>query len=156
MWRVKEHSTKTEIVIYRTLLVIAAAVLLILIAGTIYGLIRQDNVPEAPEFTHAGGGEDIFSGLGTLRIPTADHEPETLIISIAFPYNRYDRPFSEELASRLSWFKTATTQYLGAFTAEDLAALDIETINNELLSLYNAALRLGQIRELYILEFIQL
>ena len=156
MIQVKEHNSKKWVMIYRILLIIAAVLILVLIIGTIYGLLKRDNTDSAPPAHGISDDENIFSGIGTLRIPTADPEPETLIINIAFPYNRNDRAFFEELASRLSWFRTTTQQYLGALSAEELSLLDVETINQELLNRFNAALRLGQIRELYILEYMQL
>jgi len=155
MKRIEDRPAQTSVIIYRVLIIIAAALALILIAGTIYGFAKRGN-DAVSRITDAAGGENIFSGLGTMRIPTADPDPETLIINIAFPYDRNDRPFSEELASQVAWFKTATAQYLGAFTAEELSALDTDTINKELLTRFNSALRLGQIKELYILEFMRL
>ena len=156
MIQVKEHYPKKWVMIYRILLIIAAVLILVLIIGTIYGLLKRENTDPVPPAHGISDDENIFSGIGTLRIPTADPEPETLIINIAFPYNRNDRAFFEELASRLSWFRTATHQYLGALSAEELSLLDITTINQELLDRFNSALRLGQIRELYILEYMQL
>jgi len=154
MKRVERRPLQAAVLVYRILLGIAAALVLVLITGTIYGFAKRGK--SAAPVPEAVGGDDIFSGIGRLRIPTSDPEPETLIISIAFPYDKNDRPFSEELASRLSWFRTATTQYLGAFTAEELAAMDTDTVNKELLTRYNSALRLGQIKELYITEFMRL
>jgi len=156
MKRVENRPLQAIDFVYRGLIIIAAALALILIIGTIYGLARRGKTPAENAFGELTVSEGVFSGLGKMRIPTADPEPETLVISVAFPYNKDDRPFSEELASRLSWFKTATTDYLGAFTADQLAALDIDAINKELLTRYNSALRLGQIKELYILEYMRL
>ena len=157
MKKVEERPPQTSVLVYRVLLIIAAALILILIIGTIYGFIKRGRTSAVPPpASFSGEGESIFSGLGKMRIPTADPEPETLIISIAFPYDKNDRPFFEELAARTSWFKTATTEYLGALTSEELAALDTGTINKELLHRYNSVLRLGQIRELYILEYMRL
>ncbi|GHV85933.1 flagellar basal body protein FliL [Spirochaetia bacterium] len=154
MKRVEEHPPQNMVILYRVLLCTAAVLVFILIAGTIYGFVKRGKSPEAvPE---AAGGESLFSGLGTMRIPTADPEPETLVISIAFPYNKNDRPFSEELASRLTWFKSSTTEYLGAFSAQELTALSTDTINQELLNRYNSVLKLGQIKEIYILEYMRL
>jgi len=154
MKRIEERHPQAVMIVYRVLIGIAAVMVIILIAGTIYGFVKRGkSAAPAPE---AAGGENIFSGIGRLRIPTADPQPETLIISIAFPYDKNDRPFSEELASRLSWFKAATTDYLGAFTAEEIAALDTDMVNKELLKRYNSQLRLGQIKELYITEFMRL
>ena len=155
MKRVEKRPLQAVDFVYRGLIVVAAALALILLIGTIYGLVKKGKTP-AEGASVETVSEGVFSGLGKMRIPTADPEPETLVISVAFPYNKDDRPFSEELASRLSWFKTATTEYLGAFTAEELAALDMDTINRELLARYNSALRLGQIQELYILEYMRL
>ena len=143
--------------IYRVLITITAVLVFILLAGTIYGIVKRGKGGSAaPPAASPGTDESIFSGMGTLRIPTADSEPEIVIISIAFPYNKNDRPFSEELASRLSWFKTAASGYFGSFSAEEFDALDIDAAKAELLRRFNAELRLGQIRELYITDFMRL
>ena len=155
MKRIVERRPQTSVMVYRVLIVIAIMLALILIVGTIYGLVKQGKTGPGSE-TNAAGGENIFSGIGTMRIPTADPNPETVIIRVAFPYDKNDRPFSEELASQIAWFKTATAQYLGAFTAEELSAADVDIINSELLVRYNSTLRLGQIKELYIEEFMRL
>ena len=158
MKRVEERPPQTSMIVFRALVIIAAVLVFILIVGTIYGFVKRGRSVVSPELSvqDIAEEESIFSSLGTMRIPTADPEPETLVISIAFPYNKNDRPFSEELASRLSWFKTATTQYFGALTAEELSVLDTDTVNKELLTRFNSVLRLGKIRELYILEFLRL
>jgi len=156
MKRIEKRQLKTAELVYRGLLVVIGALLLVLITGTIYGLVKKRAAPEKEAVSGDAVLKSTFSGLGIMRIPTADPEPETLVISIAFPYDKNDRPFSEELASSLSRFKTATAQYLGAYTAEVLKAMDTNTINKELLSRYNSALRLGKIKELYILEYMLL
>ncbi|MDR2072368.1 MAG: flagellar basal body protein FliL [Spirochaetaceae bacterium] len=148
-------------ILYRVLVGILIIVVAILLGGTVYGLIRKGTRPAeealAVSASETGTEESgIFSGLGTMRIATADPEPETLIISLAFPYDKTDRSFSEELASRISAFKSVTEEYLGAFTAAELAVLDEAALNAELLSRYNAILRLGQIKKLFILEYMQL
>jgi len=156
MKRVEERRPQTALIVFRVLLIIAAALALILIIGTIFGLAKKGKTETPPPAAEAGPNDSIFSGLGTLRIPTAGSESETVIITIAFPYNKNDRPFSEELASRISWFKSTVTDYLGAFTAAEIAELNTDTINQELLKRFNAELRLGQIRELYITDFMRL
>ena len=159
MKRVEERPPGAALRLYRILIWVVIALGIILAAGTVYGLARRRAGPSGapPEVPQDGeNGESVFSGLGTLRIPTADPEPETLLVSIAFPYDKNDRPFAEELASRVSFFKTAAAEYLGAMGAEELAALDMDTVRAEILGRYNAALRLGQIRELYILDYMRL
>ncbi|MDR2661979.1 MAG: flagellar basal body protein FliL [Treponema sp.] len=162
MKRVEERPSRPLLALYRALMAVLVLVVVIILAGTVYGLAKKKRgTAEAPgtEISPSGetaGGDSIFSGIGALRITTADPEPETLVISLAFPYDKNDRPFAEELASRISYFKSATAEYLGAFTTEELNALDEDTISRELLSRYNSALHLGQIRDLYILEYMRL
>ncbi|MDR1904348.1 MAG: flagellar basal body protein FliL [Treponema sp.] len=161
MKRVEERPPRTMVILHRALVITAITLAAIILVGTVYGLLRKGNSPadtEAPskENGEAAGGEDIFFGLGTMRIPTADPEPETLIISITFPYDKNDRPFSEELASRIPYFRSVTEEYLGALSAGELDALEEESVNAELLNRYNAGLRLGQIKELYISEYMRL
>jgi flagellar basal body-associated protein FliL len=160
MKRVEERPSRFLLVTYRALTAVLVVLAVIILAGTVYGLAKKKRgAAEAPEVLPAGeasGGDSIFSGIGALRIATADPEPETLVISLAFPYDKNDRPFAEELASRISYFKSAAAEYLGAFTAEELEALDEDTISRELLSRYNSALHLGQIQDLYILEYMRL
>jgi flagellar basal body-associated protein FliL len=140
---------------YRMLLLVAAILVLTIFVGTVYGLVNKEKLSTRKNSV-SGEMEGMFSGMGTMRIPTADAEPETLVISLVFPYNKNDKAFSEELASRISWFKKATAEYLGAFTAEQLDALGADAVNSELLTRYNSVLRLGQIKQLYILEYMRL
>ena len=157
MKRIEGRSPKTSDIIYRGLIIVAAILVLLILIGTIYGLIKGKKPAAAsPEAGNTNIEEGIFTGIGTMRIRTADKESESLIIRLAFPYNKNDQPFSEELVSRVSMFKSITTEYLGALTAEELAVMDIDVINKELLSRFNSPLLLGKIRELYILEFMRL
>jgi len=156
MKRIEKRPPPVMEITYRVLLIIAALLVLIIIIGTIVGLVNKGRKSEIKNSESPEVSEGMFSGLGTMRISTADAEPETLVISIAFPYNKNDKAFSEELASRLSSFKTATAEYLGAKTAEELSTLNTDTVSNELLSRYNSVLRLGKIKQLYILEYMRL
>jgi flagellar basal body-associated protein FliL len=159
----KPQPSRAALTVYRVLLAVAFALLAALLAGTVYGLVKKalrpaDIPPEESAVESAeAAAENMFSGIGTIRVSTApdgNAPPETLIVSVVFPYDSTDRPFSEELVSRIEDFKRLTAEYLGSFTAEELQ--DINAINRELLSRYNALLRLGQIRELYFLDFIWL
>lgn len=148
-------------IVFFALLAVFLVLLTVLLAGTVYGLVKQgrgkneknSGNSEIPE-TAAGGS--MFTGLGTMRVSTTGDDTASLIISVVFPYSRNDRPFSEELVSRIGDFKTITVEYLGSFTAKTLQETDIGAINKELLGRYNALLRLGQIKELYFLDFIWL
>ena len=156
MKRVEEHPPQTSVMVYRVLLVVAGVLVFILIAGTIYGLVKRGKTAGPLPVPETSVEEALFSGLGTMRIPTADPEPETLIIRIAFHYNKNDKPFSEELVSRISAFKTTTSEYLGAFTGEEITDMDTDMVKTELLKRYNTQLSLGKIKELFILDFMLL
>ena len=156
MKRIEERPPQTSALIIRVLFIVIAVLVVVLIAGTIYGLVKKGKTAAPPPASEAGVNESIFSSLGTQRIPTADSEPETVIISIAFPYNKSDRPFSEELASRITWFKAIISDYFSVLTADEFDALDADITKTDLLERFNAELRLGQIRELYITDFMRL
>jgi flagellar basal body-associated protein FliL len=165
------------IIVYRVIVVVMLALVVLLIAGTLYGLLRSRD--SGPLFRIGGGGKgsgavrdgnvvidgtgayNVFSGIGTLRIQntsqsqagqqSASSEPAVIIISISFPYKADDRPFTEELASNLGKFRSIATNYFANLPRENLARLneDEEQAKAEILRQYNAILRLGRIETLY-------
>jgi flagellar basal body-associated protein FliL len=145
--------------VYRILLIIILLILTILLGGTLYALIVRGEVETPPPqpvpapVTSIGAEIAVFTGLGRLRIPAAGSEGGTVVLSVAFPYYPADRPFSEELASRVRDLREITTAYLGSLSAAGLAAMDESAVKQELLSRYNAALRLGRIETLYFDDF---
>jgi flagellar FliL protein len=155
MKRIEKRAPPAMETIYRVLIIIAALLALVIFIGTIYGLVNKGKTAEKKKGA-AEVSEGMFSGLGTMRIPTADAEPGTLVIKIEFPYDKNDKAFQEELASRIGWFKTTTADYLSAFTAEQLDALSLDTISGELLNRFNDVLRLGKIKQLFILDYMRL
>jgi len=141
------------------------ALVLLLIAGSLYALLRPAS--SEPLFriggdaaggqrsagsgrSSAGSGEvGVFSGLGGFRIPLAGQPPATVILSVSFPYPASDRAFTEELASRISDFRSIVTGYFSALTADSVASLDEDAAKAEILRRCNALLRLGRIETLY-------
>jgi flagellar basal body-associated protein FliL len=152
-------------IFYRILLILGLALVLFLAGGTIYGLIFRNShpvytipVPSVPASAVSQGQsipvrDGVFTGIGRLRVVTADKPPVTVIISIAFPYTPEDRPFTEELASKIPDFRRVISEYFGAHTAEDLQEIDEGTIKAELLRRYNRLLHLGTIEILYFNDF---
>ena len=151
-------------ILYRMLLVLAMLLALIILAGTIYALaFRPKQAAVSSPFTPPASfglessGASIFTGLGRLRCPTARNpagsDPGMVILQAAFPYHPGDKPFSEELASRIREFRSITTAYFAGQTVEELDRKTEENIKTELLSRYNAVLRLGQIGTLYFNEY---
>jgi flagellar basal body-associated protein FliL len=152
-------------ILYRILLILGLALVLFLAGGTIYGLIFRNSrplytipAPSVPTSTLPQGqnipaGDGIFTGIGRLRVVTGDKPPVTVIVSIAFPYTPEDRPFTEELASKIPNFRQTVSEYFGAHTVEELRAIDEGTIKAELLYRYNRLLHLGTIEILYFNDF---
>jgi flagellar basal body-associated protein FliL len=71
-----------------------------------------------------------------------------VLVSIAFPYNPEDKAFSGELVSRIGDIRGITADYFASLQENELRSMEEGEIKSELLSRYNAILRLGQIRAL--------
>jgi len=141
-------------IIYLALLFIAGALIVLLLIGTIVGLIRSRNaepvlVIGGSSRTGSTNGDDIrvYSGLERLRIPLSNSS--TLLLSVAFPYSANDVPFTEELAAKIDDFKTIITEYFSSLPAEKANQIDEDTAKKEILRRFNATLRLGRINVLY-------
>jgi flagellar basal body-associated protein FliL len=147
---------KKSQIILRALVLLAAALALLIIAGTIYAFARPSKAPVIklgkPEVQAAGPASDedktrVFNGLGRLRIPLSNSG--TLILSIAFPYSADDRVFAEELAARIGDFKNIAIEYFSSLPKEKVASLDEAAAKAELLKRWNEMLRLGHIETVY-------
>jgi flagellar basal body-associated protein FliL len=139
-------------IVYVALLFIAGALIILLLIGTIIGLVRPSNAE--PLFalkknvkTNQTKPEDIrvYSGLERLRIPLSNSS--ILILSVSFPYSAKDTTFTEELAAKIGDFKSITTEYFSSLEGAD--QIDEETAKQEILKRFNANLRLGRIDALY-------
>ena len=144
---------------YRGLIAGCVFIGLVIIAGTIYGLFfhaasqdRKTGVSQKSELS-AGEQGQAFTGIGRIRISTADPQPEMAILFVSFIYYPEDIAFSEELAHRIRDFREIILDYIGSFTGADLRVQDEEIIKTELLRRFNAILRLGQIETLFFSDF---
>jgi flagellar basal body-associated protein FliL len=147
--------------------VIAAALVLVIGAGTLYVLLVDpgafsgasaraaswtgDNTPAggAGENTQEGSGASetgMFTGIGRMRI-TAGRRA-TVVLSIVFPYPSADRPFTEELAAKVPVFRQIAGDYFGTLSQDELDLLDEQRAKTEILRRFNDELRLGQIESL--------
>jgi flagellar basal body-associated protein FliL len=89
----------------------------------------------------------MFTGIGRMRI--AAGPGATVILSIVFPYPPDDRPFTEELASKVPLFRQIARDYFGALSLDELDSLDEQKAKDEILRGFNSELRLGRIELLY-------
>jgi flagellar protein FliL len=150
-------TSKSSRILYIGLLSLAGVLILLLIIGTIIGLVRSSGskplfrLGKTTEMTAetAFPDDDIreFSGLGRLRIPLSNSS--TLVLLITFPYPANDTAFTEELAAKTSEFRSLAADYFSALPADKIANPDEDAAKKEILARYNAILRLGQIRTIY-------
>jgi flagellar basal body-associated protein FliL len=144
---------------------------LLLLGGTLYALVflRDGEGAKTERPSEAGllpaDGEQIFTGIGRIRVSTGDEGSPTIIVDITFPNSAADKPFSEELAARTGDFRTIAAEYFASFSAtgiasditlSDVTLIDENILKEELLSRYNSILRLGKIRTLYFNDFLYL
>ncbi|MCL2196376.1 MAG: hypothetical protein FWB77_02045 [Treponema sp.] len=140
--------------LYIVLLIVLGCLILLIILGTIFGLVRSETSPVlklggSVRAEHAGTRDDIrvFAGLGRLRIPLVNSS--TLLLTIAFPYNANDAAFTEELAVKISDFRAIAAGYFSSLPEDNIIQINEETAKLEILKRYNANLRLGSIETLY-------
>ena len=159
--------------VYRAVVALVFALVVALVVGSLYAVVRPAD--SGPLFRIGGQGAssgigddgihgdeqggwsdflNVFTGIGRLRIPLSGQPPTTVILSLSFPYPPGDVSFAEELATRVGEFRSIATDYFAAFSGTDIAGLDETTAKNEILSRYNAILRLGRIEELYFTDLI--
>ncbi|MDR0313339.1 MAG: flagellar basal body protein FliL [Treponema sp.] len=163
--------TPSMTVLYRILLVLLLLLVGIFLGGTVYAFFfrgegRASVPPSSPSAAPANptGGESIFTGIGRLRLSTADQDednpteaaPVMVIITITFPYMPQDRAFSEELAARVRDFRTLTESYFLSIKTDELRNMREEQVKADLLERFNSVLRLGKIYTLYFGDFMLL
>ena len=155
------------VIIYQVLLALILILCLIFLAGTGYALFFQGN--GAPRFSGTQGipgndgvqevtetgepGTHTFTGIGRLRLSTAEPQSAMVIVTITFPYSPEDRAFSEELAVRVRNFRAITEDYFQSTNAKDLRNKSEAQVKADLLERFNRQLRLGKIQTLYFNDF---
>jgi flagellar FliL protein len=160
----KKKTAPALIYVYRGLLALILVLCLIFLAGTGYALFLQRN--SGPRIFAALGipvneGETdtevpvthTFTGIGRLRLSTAEPQSAMVIVTITFPYSPEDRAFSEELAARVREFRSITEDYFQSSNARDLRNRSEAQVKADLLERFNQQLRLGKIQTLYFNDF---
>jgi len=160
--------------LYRVLAAVVLGLVLAIAVGTVYGLAagKRSARPAAPQaaapaaepaLPAAGSApapaipeSGYFTGIGRIRAASAGASPSAVIVSIAFPYDRKDLAFTEELAAKTKTFREIAVAYFGTFTAAALREAGEPALKAELLKRFNRELRLGKIEELYFSEYLVL
>jgi flagellar basal body-associated protein FliL len=147
-----DRRSRILLYVYRSLIGFLLLLGLTFIGGTIYGVFFHKSPPNQVQSTatqKAGEGQ-TFTGIGSIRVSTADAEPVMVILFVSFVYYPEDRAFSEELALRVRDFRQIIIDYFSSFLASELRDLDEGDIKSELLLRFNSVLRLGKIETLYL------
>lgn len=158
---------------YRILIVIVLGLVLVIALGTVTALAAKNSSQGAAGVAGANAasestGENVprrtgaglprpqayFTGVGRIRAATADPKPATVIVSIAFPYDKSDSAFAEELAARTREFRELAVELFSSYTGAQLRKLGETELKTELLSRYNALLRLGKIATIYFNDYL--
>jgi flagellar basal body-associated protein FliL len=100
-----------------------------------------------------GDNEQIFTGIGQIRISTLDPQPGLVIISVSFMYDPSDKAFAEELVLRVKELRGIIQNYFCSFSALELQKQADESLKTELLQRFNSILRLGQIEKIYFSDY---
>ena len=136
---------------YWSLIGLFLLLVLVLIGGTIYGVFfhkRSTNQVQSTVSKKVGEGQ-TFTGIGMMRVSTADPQPGIVILFVSFIYYPDDKAFSEELVLRVNDFRQIIIDYFSSYSVSELRGLDEDRIKMELLTRFNSVLRLGQIETLY-------
>jgi len=136
---------------YWSLIGLFLLLVLVLIGGTIYGVFfhrRSPNQVQSTVSKKVGEGQ-TFTGIGMMRVSTADPQPGIVILFVSFIYYPDDKAFSEELVLRVNDFRQIIIDYFSSYSVSELRGLDEDRIKMELLTRFNSVLRLGQIETLY-------
>ena len=162
-------SSKTILAVYRTVVAVVITLVLVLAAGTLFAVFRPPasapliriggNAPAGGGFNFAETAitTGVFTGIGRLRIPVAGAagiSSATVILSVSFPYPANDRPFAEELNSRIGEFRSIAIEYFSSLPANQITRLDEDAAREELLHRFNSLLRLGRIETLFFTDLI--
>ena len=138
---------------YRAIIICLILLGLVLAGGTIYGIFFLSNPQTSEQIDVPEAQNQVFSGIGRLRVPTAEPEPGVVIIFVSFFFNPNDRAFSEELVLRIRDFRDIIEDYIASYSIAELSIMDEEIIKLELLARFNAILRLGRIDDLFFSDF---
>jgi flagellar basal body-associated protein FliL len=137
----------------------ALLLVLMLVAGSIYGLAagtRQKKLAREADRAQVAAelqGRASYTAIGTVRARSADTRAAVVVATIAFPYDAGDRPFAEELGRKAPVLRAAATALLSSKKAAELAPAFEGTVKAALREAFNARLSLGKVTEVWLSDF---
>ena len=146
-----EQKSKT---VYKILLFITAALIIILVSGTILGInTNKTEKTERADFKDTVT-KNLFDDLGRIRILTADKQAGAAVVSPVLEYNGEDKAFQEELIQKKEEIRTVVLNWFSTKSVYELDTMPDETIKKELLHNINELLDLSKVKNLYFKEFV--
>ena len=157
------------------LLIVIAAIVFILLLGTVIGLATKKAAPgknlrnDDPEPTareienlnkHSDSPIAAYTGLGTIRCITApaaddpDDAGTAVVITPWLSYPEDDTVFFEELARKRLIITGIFTSYFGAYTKVELLSRTEDSIKQNLMEQINEQMTLGKISGIYFTDYI--
>jgi len=144
----------------RALALVAGLLVLVLVAGSVYGLVSGTRLQKLRSETEGTQlrveltGRTAFTGIGTVRAKSADRKaPAIVVATIAFPYDSGDRPFAEELGRKSAVLRAAALVVLSSKKAADLGPAFEGALKAALRDAFNARLSLGKVAEIWLSDF---
>ena len=152
-------ATRGGSVAVKALAIAAALLVLILAAGTVYGLAagtRQKKLSREADGAQVSAelqGRASYAGIGTVRAKSADSAAAVVVATISFPYDSLDKPFAEELARKAAVLKATAISVLSSKKAAELAPAFEGSVKAALRDAFNARLSLGKVSEIWLADF---
>jgi len=140
----------------KMLAIILGIIVLILIAGSIYGLAsgtRAKKLAREAGMAALPAGSNVFTAIGTIRASTKDSPPSVVVATISFPYPADDSAFAEELEKKTSALKAAAQSWFAERSAADLVPAYEGSVKTGLRDAFNALLSLGKVDEIWLSDF---
>ena len=139
--------------IEKALYIVAAAMAVVLVAGTSYALLTGAPARKAARLAvpAAEAASGVYDAIGRIRAESSDGA--VVVAFIVFPYDSGDRAFREELAGKRVRLRDVAVEFLSSRGAAELRPVDETSVKASLRDLFNAELVLGSVGELYFSEF---
>ena len=152
----KDSSRKMEKPVL-VLLSIAAALVLAILAGTIWARFTTRKAAQREAAAQLAETRE-FLDIGRARIQLegekADEPGALLIVKAAIPYSPADGQFQEELVRKLPEIREAVRSFFSLYTLSELQATPEAELKAQLLKRLDRILVLGNPEDIYFEEFI--
>lgn len=169
-------SSSNKIKLDTVLYSIIIALVIVLIIGTITGLVKKNESPSDEVLLQQGKAINLsapantdfvaYYEIGSIRIVTtknsnnevnSQNDLENTCVLVVNPWVSYaegDTVFYEEIARKRGVIKGICTTYFSERSKEYLLSITETKVEQELMELINAQLSLGKIQDLYFTDYI--